>query len=340
MSRDRWTAGLSGLRRVAAAPAALAAILTLSPAPAPALVPEFGVSATATGERREDVASYRLPTGPWTAGTIPARIAEGAVIQTAWQLDAPGKSTLELMIPLRAQVQAAGFRTIFECETMACGGFDFRYGTENLPEPGMHVDLGDFRFLSAERAGAQGVEVLSLLVSRSATRGFVQLTLVGPEMLAPPALAAAPEPVPLPDPLPPAAEGSAVAVAGGSLMARALDAGRAVALEGLDFAPGKADLAAGGEAMLAELAAWLAADPGRSVALVGHTDSSGVPEANLALSRSRAEAVRRVLTERYGADPARITARGAGAENPRADNATAEGRAQNRRVEVDPTPTP
>lgn len=328
----RWPAATRGIR-AGVLSGAFAGLV--SAAPAAALVPEFGVNATPSSETREAVASYRLPVGPWSDGTIPTRLVEGAVIQTAWHLDAPGQSTLELMIPLREQLQAAGFRTLFECETMACGGFDFRYGTQNLPEPGMHVDLGDFRFLSAERDGAKGTEVLSLLVSKSATRGFVQLTLVGPDPMAP-ALLAPPVTAAPPAGTKPAAPPPAKATA----LTRALDAGQAIALEGLDFAPGKADLLEDDLPMLADLAAWLAANPARRIGLVGHTDSSGAAEANLALSRARAEAVRDLLSRRYAIDPARITPRGVGDENPRADNATPEGRAQNRRVEVDPTPTP
>ncbi len=49
----------------------------------------------------------------------------------------------------------------------------------------MHVNLGEFRFVSAER----GAEVLSLLVSRSAGSGFVQVTRVGPKALPAPDLA-------------------------------------------------------------------------------------------------------------------------------------------------------
>lgn len=323
---------------------AIAALLALglAAAPAMALVPDFGVDAAPSGEKRAPVASYRLPVGPWADGAIPTRVVEGSVVQTAWQLDTPGKSALELLIPLREQVKAAGFQTIFECETVACGGFDFRYGTENLPEPAMHVDLGDFRFLSAERDGEKGPEVLTLLVSRSATRGFVQLTLAGPAEPTADTLAAV-----TPEAAQPAQTGGSMATLSSagdattqSPLAGALDAGQAVVLDGLAFAPGRAELLDGDHALLADLAAWLLADPARRVALVGHTDSSGAADANLALSRARAEAVRDVLSRRYAIDPARIGARGLGADSPRADNATAEGRAQNRRVEVEPTPTP
>jgi outer membrane protein OmpA-like peptidoglycan-associated protein len=64
----------------------------------------------------------------------------------------------------------------------------------------------------------------------------------------------------------------------------------------------------------------------------GHTDSVGEPDRNLKLSNARAESVRQALVER-GLPRDRLTARGLGETNPLGDNATPEGRAQNRRIE-------
>jgi hypothetical protein len=69
--------------------------------------------------------------------------------------------------------------------------------------------------------------------------------------------------------------------------------------------------------------------------IVGHTDSVGGSGAgNLSLSARRATAVRDALTNRFGVGSARLTARGAGGGQPIATNATLEGRAKNRRVEI------
>jgi outer membrane protein OmpA-like peptidoglycan-associated protein len=70
------------------------------------------------------------------------------------------------------------------------------------------------------------------------------------------------------------------------------------------------------------------------VAIVGHTDASGGLEANIALSRKRAQAVRNVLIEAFGVPAAQIQAEGVGYLSPRASNLTEAGRTQNRRVEV------
>jgi OOP family OmpA-OmpF porin len=70
------------------------------------------------------------------------------------------------------------------------------------------------------------------------------------------------------------------------------------------------------------------------ILLAGHTDSIGEDGYNQKLSERRAMAVRQALINDYGIDGGRLVARGYGAAQPVADNATEEGRYQNRRVEV------
>ena len=111
------------------------------------------------------------------------------------------------------------------------------------------------------------------------------------------------------------------------------DGGREVyTLAGNAFGSGSANLTAAAQASLRALAAQLRAGSG-SVAVEGHTDSQGADDANLALSRQRAEAVRRVL-EDADLPGARLQAAGQGESAPVADNTTAAGRAANRRVEI------
>jgi len=70
------------------------------------------------------------------------------------------------------------------------------------------------------------------------------------------------------------------------------------------------------------------------IIITGHTDNKGAPDYNMKLSLQRAESVRDYLVS-TGVDPKKLEVRGEGETKPIADNSTDEGRAKNRRVEVD-----
>ena len=74
--------------------------------------------------------------------------------------------------------------------------------------------------------------------------------------------------------------------------------------------------------------------PGAKIQLDGYTDSTGPDAYNMKLSERRAAAVKDYLIKEAGVDSSKITAVGHGKADPVADNKTAEGRAENRRVEV------
>ncbi|HMS94705.1 MAG TPA: OmpA family protein, partial [Tabrizicola sp.] len=120
---------------------------------------------------------------------------------------------------------------------------------------------------------------------------------------------------------------------------QALDRDGRAALDDLVFESGSSALSEGEYASLAEVAAWLEANPDGTIALVGHTDASGSLAANIALSERRAEAAALALIESYGADRSRIVSEGVGFLAPRATNADEAGRQKNRRVEVVVTST-
>ncbi|WP_157971080.1 OmpA family protein [Pseudogemmobacter bohemicus] len=283
--------------------------------------------------------SYDLPIAPWRDDALPVARFEGQVDRRAWQLETGGASLLEVLAPLRDQLEALGYEIVLDCEARSCGGFDFRFATEVLPEPGMHVDLNEFRFLSARRGG----EAVGLMISRSASAGFVQIITVGQEALPapvpgqrpgagedPPATALIPLAKPVTLPSEPLAAGDALAL---------LDAGLPFALDDLVFETGSAALSHRDYPSLALVAEWLRADEARRLILVGHTDLSGSLDANIALSKRRAEAVRAALIADFGISAARISAEGAGPLAPRATNASDEGRQKNRRVEAIPAST-
>lgn len=104
-------------------------------------------------------------------------------------------------------------------------------------------------------------------------------------------------------------------------------------LEGPHFAFDRAELAPEGRARVTAAAHVLRNNPAVHIHLDGYTDAIGPDAYNLRLSERRAIAVRAALIEE-GIAAERMTARGLGKANPVADNATAEGRAHNRRVEM------
>ena len=107
-----------------------------------------------------------------------------------------------------------------------------------------------------------------------------------------------------------------------------------VALEGITFDTGKAVIRPESKAVLDQIGALLAGDAALRLEIQGHTDNVGAPTANLTLSQQRAEAVKKFLVDTHRIAAARLTTAGFGDTKPVADNATAEGRAKNRRVEL------
>jgi OOP family OmpA-OmpF porin len=95
----------------------------------------------------------------------------------------------------------------------------------------------------------------------------------------------------------------------------------------------RADLKPGARDVLAGVVKTLENNPSVRVVVEGHTDSVGSDRYNLKLSERRAEAVKAYLV-RQGIDASRIATRGLGKSKPQASNATAEGRAKNRRAEI------
>jgi len=81
-----------------------------------------------------------------------------------------------------------------------------------------------------------------------------------------------------------------------------------------------------------KLAQFLTEYPNAQVRIEGHSDSSGSATLNKRLSQQRADAVKQSLIEDFGISESRVSSQGFGIEQPIADNATAEGRAKNRRV--------
>lgn len=308
--------------------AALFIFLAASPSVLQAL--ELPQGARLLSERVVPLDSYALPTAGFDGQHVPARTFEGQVERRNWRVDSGSATPLQLLAPLRDQLIDSGYDVVFQCRAHDCGGFDFRFGTEIAPAPHMHVDIGNFRFLSAIR---NDNEALSLLVSRTGTSAYIQEIHVLPAAALAQGTAA--------DELEAEASEEAPQAAGqaGTLIDALLTHGHVI-LSDLEFGTGANVLGAGPYGSLTQLADFLADNPTYRIVLVGHTDSIGALDANIALSKRRAESVRDRLVADYGVAPDRIAAEGMGYLAPVAPNLTPEGRERNRRVEAILLPMP
>ncbi len=103
---------------------------------------------------------------------------------------------------------------------------------------------------------------------------------------------------------------------------------------GVYFDTNKYNINAASQGTLDKLAGILAEYPDTNVLVVGHTDSTGPEEYNMTLSKQRAQSVTNYFTQQKGLVASRFTTNWFGETQPLHDNATAEGRSKNRRVNV------
>jgi len=101
----------------------------------------------------------------------------------------------------------------------------------------------------------------------------------------------------------------------------------------IHFDTAKADIRAESQPKVDKFSEFLMQNKGSLVRIEGHTDSRGSDNYNMVLSKKRAASIQHALIE-YGVSPSRLTAIGKGEKEPIAENKTANGMAQNRRIEV------
>lgn len=121
---------------------------------------------------------------------------------------------------------------------------------------------------------------------------------------------------------------------GGRKLYDALAAKGRVATQGILFATGSDRIAPESTPTLREIGAMLKAHPTLRMMIEGHTDNVGDDDDNTTLSDQRAAAVKAFLVKEHGIAESRLESKGLGASKPAAPNGTAEGRQQNRRVEL------
>jgi OmpA-OmpF porin, OOP family len=107
-----------------------------------------------------------------------------------------------------------------------------------------------------------------------------------------------------------------------------------IRLKGMQFPNNKAEIPSSGFATLKKVQEAILAFDSPSVKIEGHTDSSGGNAINIPLSQRRAESVKNYLSANLGMESLDLEVSGHGSDKPLGSNATAEGRAQNRRIDV------
>jgi OmpA-OmpF porin, OOP family len=107
-----------------------------------------------------------------------------------------------------------------------------------------------------------------------------------------------------------------------------------VSIYGIYFDTGKSEIKPESDAALAEIAKLLKNNNALNLYVVGHTDNTGSFDANMTLSKDRANAVMNALIMKYSIASSRLKAYGVSSLNPVASNKTEEGKAKNRRVEL------
>lgn len=237
-----------------------------------------------------------------------------------------GRSALEVHRNFQQALSAAGFRILYACETDQCEKAKVQRLVQELPREANwksfdpHVssifnsaNQPRFHLLSMVKAGPGGNTYVQVALSDhneyQRVRQFVQII----------------EPATL--------EGGKVTVDTRAIQ-EGLQRDGKVALYGVTFDSNKAVIREQSAEQLEQMAQALKDSPAMKVFIVGHTDDQGEFEANIALSHKRAQAVAEALAGKYGIAASRMVPRGVANLAPVASNASDEGRARNRRVEL------
>lgn len=262
-----------------------------------------------TGYVVKNFDATRLEAGPFKHGKpTDQRHLEGHITRIAYRTGA-GPSILEVSRNFENQLKSAGFDTLLKCDTKECGGLDFARALDRLPIPQMSVDGFNFRYYAGHKK-KNGQDIYATVVtSKNNGHIYTQLTVavVG------------------------AMKNKMVDAAA---MAKGLGEKGHIALYGIYFDTDKAVIKPASKPTLEQIAKLLQSKPKLSFYIVGHTDNQGTYAYNMTLSRKRAAAVAAVLIKSYHIARGRLQTAGVGFLAPVASNATAAGRALNRRVEL------
>jgi len=233
-----------------------------------------------------------------------SRPVEGRLTQIRYG-NPRGRSVAEIFANYEQALRRAGFVEIWRCADAGCGP---TFASSRWTRFNGTINIGsDSRYLVGSLRTAGGEAFVAVAVNRTAH----QLTIVEVQAMQ-----------------------AGLVTVDATALGRDLDAQGHVAIPGVHFETGKADLRPESDAALAAMAEILKARPGIRVWVVGHTDWVGAFDLNLRLSDARAKAVAAALVARHGIARDRLEGHGVGPLAPTAPNAAEAGRATNRRVEL------
>ncbi len=247
---------------------------------------------------------------------------EGRVTRIQYGGISSDRSTLEIFRNYETAMKTAGFEILFQAKGKDLHEYwpAILYHDVNRFEPDPNflssATEPSTRYLSGKLARPEGDVYVSLLVAVVGAYDLSDQPLVQFDVI---------EIEPM--------ETGLITVNAGAIADNIAKTGH-VALYGVLFDTGTAELKPESAAVLDEVAAALREDADLNLYIVGHTDNVGGLDSNMSLSRDRAAAVITALVSDAGIDAGRVSAHGVGPLAPVASNATEEGRRLNRRVEL------
>lgn len=247
---------------------------------------------------------------------------EGGITRVSYRVPDPLRSSLEVFRNYQNELTSNGWEILWSASGKGEFGNSFTYIYQSLRDNDQLFTYSEDQahFLSARKA-SEGL-TLTLFVSKyqyGLRRGvkvekdepIVQLDLIQTKPME-----------------------TKMVLLTSSEMAKSIDNSGRVSLYGIYFDFNKDELKPESDPTLEQVSALLRERANLKLLVVGHTDSVGDFDANRELSERRAAAVIGALTQKYGIANTRLRAFGASYSSPVANNASDEGRAKNRRVEL------
>lgn len=281
---------------------------------------------------RHDFDTYTLPTGKNTGFDFDSNKVEfessmnieGRLVENVYAIP-PAVSSVDVFRNYKADLAANGYRILFQAERDATGphlGSFFETTGPGTQIWGYSPDQA--RYIAAVREDGGAKTYIALYVIEyqdgydpnfSPQKGQAMVRLDAVQVGA------------LEDRMVPASAAD---------ISKDFEVDGKAALYGILFDFDKATIKPESRPALDEIAKFLQQNPAQKVYLIGHTDSVGGFDFNMQLSKARAAAVVDDLSRTYHLETSRMMSSGVGLQAPVASNATQEGRARNRRVEMVP----